>query len=871
MIGKDLGPYRVLDKLGEGGMGEVYRARDSNLHRDVAIKVLPELFATDPERLARFTREARTLAALNHPNIATIFGIEGHGIVRALVMELVDGDDLSALMTRGPMPLAEALPIARQMADALEAAHEQGIVHRDLKPANIKVRPNGTVKVLDFGLAKAADPVGSSSPDTMQSPTLSARSTQLGMVLGTAAYMSPEQARGRPVDRRTDIWAFGVILHELLTGTRMFDAESVPETLALIFAREPDLAALPADTPPGVRATIARCLVKDPRQRLRDIGDARLQIEDALSGRVETPATVAPVRAPAGRLGAAVWLALPLVAIGAAAAGWFARPAAPSPVTRLSIALPPGEQMTTVPAISADGRSVAYAAGRTPGSAQLYVRALDDFSPRSVAGSAGAQYPFFSPDGRSLAFFAGGKLRRSSVAGGAAINIASAPAAWGGTWDADGRIVFVSGLGSGLWRVSVDGAGLEQLTRPDGAAAGYAHVFPQRLPGTRELLFSHWGQTFYGALLSADTGTWRAVTTNSRTLAAVAIYSPDGHLLGNDGNGGVTIGRWDPATTTLVSTETPVIDGVHWGLSTERSWLNVSDTGTAVYVPGRPYDRHMVWVDRQGEASVLAGSPELIHQATLSRDGRRVVYGAMRAQWIMDLVTGARTRLVSEFRSWHGGWLPGDTRIVFSSNKDGDWDLYTLGTSGGEVTPLLKRPFAQHVQAVAPDGSIVFLERLPATGSDLWTLAPNGQVTPLVVTPFNETAASVSADGRYVAYVSDESGRNEVFVIPSSGKGDRVTVSIDGGTGPVWSRDGRELFYRAGDDLLGIQVRTTAGLVLGERKRIVDLSAYDPGYFHEFDVSADGQRFLLIRTEPASRPVRLDIILNWFEELKTKG
>ena len=343
-----------------------------------------------------------------------------------------------------------------------------------------------------------------------------------------------------------------------------------------------------------------------------------------------------------------------------------------------------------------------------------------------------------------------------------------------------------------------------------------------------------------------------------------------GHLLTNDGAGAVLASRWDPTATSPVRPETPVIDGVYWTLGGNRSWINVSENGTAVYVPGDPSNRHVVWVDRQGRSTQLPGSGEIVNQATLSRDGHRVIYGSTPAHWVLDLRTGARTRLISDVRSWHGGWLPGDARIAVSSNKDGDWDLYTIASNGGEMTPLLKRPFAQHVQAVASDGSIIFLERQPVTGSDLWTLAPDGRTTPLVVTPFNEDSASISADGRFVAYVSDESGRREVYAIPASGRGDRVAVSIDGGSGPVWSRDGRELFYRDGDDLISVRVQTTSGLVLGERTKLLDLSEYDSGYLHEFDVSADGQRFLVIRTDRESRPTRLDVILNWFDELERK-
>jgi eukaryotic-like serine/threonine-protein kinase len=873
--GTRLGVYEISAPLGAGGMGEVYRARDSRLNRDVALKVLPAALATDPDRLARFTREAQTLAALNHPNIAAIYGVEEAAGVRALIMELVPGEDLAVQVARGPIPLAEALPIARQIADALEAAHEQGIVHRDLKPANVKVRDDGTVKVLDFGLAKALDPTPggrdfSPAGSVENSPTITTPAmTAAGMILGTAAYMAPEQARGKAVDKRADIWAFGVVLYEMLTGARLFDGESVAETLGLIFAREPDLAKLPAATPSGVRDLIARCLVKDPRKRLRDIGDARLQIDDAIAGRGEPPRAPAPATTAERRFPWAAWLGAVTIAAVAAAGGWLAKPTTPAPNVRLSIAMPPGEQVMTFPAITSDGQVIAYASGRTASTSQLYLRTLGDFVARPVANSVGAQYPFFSPDGRGIAFFAGGKLRRASVAGGAAIDLAPSATPWGGTWDTQGRIVYTTGLGSGLWRVPADGGTPEQLTKPDGADAGYAHVFPERLPGTDDFLFAFWGRTFQAAQLSAQSRKWRPITPPSKTIV-VSTYATSGHLLINDGAGAVLASRWDPTATSAVRPETPVIDGVYWTLSGDRSWINVSENGTAVYVPGDPSNRHVVWVDRQGRSTQLPGSGEIVTQATLSRDGHRVVYGSTPAHWVLDLRTGARTRLISDVRSWHGGWLPGDARIAISSNKDGDWDLYTIAATGGEMTPLLKRPFAQHVQAVASDGSIIYLERQPATGSDLWTLAPDGRTKPLLVTPFNEDSASISADGRFVAYVSDESGRREVYAIPASGQGDRVAVSINGGSGPVWSRDGRELFYRAGDDLISVPVRTTGGLVLGERMKLLDLSEYDSGYLHEFDVSADGQRFLVIRTERESRPIRLDVILNWFDELRKK-
>jgi serine/threonine-protein kinase len=707
----------------------------------------------------------------------------------------------------------------------------------------------------------------------MLSPTITspAMMTGVGMILGTAAYMSPEQARGKAADKRADIWSFGVVLYEMLTGRRPFEGEEITDVLASVLTREPDASALPGTTPASVRQLLRRCLDKDPKRRLRDIGEARLQLDNAIAGHADPSSIATPAAMPAAP-SRVLWLALPVVALAAAAGAWIFKPEAAAPTTHLSIALPPGDQVTTVPAISRDGRVVAYAAGQTTATSKLYVRSLDEAAPREVPGGAGAAYPFFSPDGRSIGFLAARKLQRAEVAGGGATVIAPAPSGWGGPWGDDDRIVYNPNFSTGLWRVAADGGTPEQLTKPDGADAGYAHVFPQRLPGTNDLLFMFWGKTFYPALLPAATGTWRPLTGNLGTFSnGAGTYSANGYLLVKDRSGGVRGVAWDPGVTTLVNPETLVREDVNFVLGNERPWLNVSDNGTVVSVPGNPTRRRAVWLDRQGRIVDLPGDPMALTYMAVSYDGRRVSYGGGGAMWIADVATGARTRILTDVNVITGAWLPGDERMVISSNLSGDWELYTIGT-GGSGTPalLLKRPFVQHPMDVAPDGTIVFMERHPDTGGDILTVTPDGKASPLVVTPFNESAARVSADGRYVAYASDESGRNEIYAMPMSGKGPRVTLSIDGGTGPVWSRDGQELFYRAGDDLMSVQVTMTPSLVAGERRRLLDLSAFDPGYFHEFDVSADGQRFLLIRTEPASRPLRLDITLNWFDELTRK-
>jgi Tol biopolymer transport system component len=873
MIGTRLGPYEITSKLGEGGMGEVWRATDSRLKREVAIKVLPAAFTEDKERLARFEREAQILAQLHHPNIASIFGLEEAGGVRALVMERVEGEDLSTLIARGPLPLAEATSIARQIAEALEAAHEQGIVHRDLKPANVKVTADGTVKVLDFGLARAGDPAAAGastadlahSPTLMNSPTLTAmHATRLGVILGTAAYMAPEQAKGRPVDKRADIWAFGVVVYEMLTGRHLFSGDDASDVLAAVLRQDVELGKLPAEVPARIRRLLARCLERDPKRRLRDIGEARLVL---VQDEPEPPAASA-AGSRTSRLFWPLVLALPVAAGLAAAIAWRVKPAPPAPTMRLSIALPAGEQVTTAPAISADGQAIAYVAGRSAATSRLYVRRLDDYAATAIDSSGGAVWPFFSPDSRSVAFFAGGKLWRAPVAGGTATALDAAPRGFGGTWASDGSIIYAPGLTDGLWRIAAEGGKPDQLTKPDDEANGYAHVFPQAL-GSGDILFTLWGKQFLTALYSPAKKAWSEVLANNG--GRVAVETGSGHLLIGDSSADLLAVPWHAGARQPGRPETVVLRNVYWLPGTDRSWLSVADNGTAAYVPGDPGRRQLVWVDRAGKVEALSGDPDQTTVASVSRDGRRVAYNGRDSLWVRDLVSGTRTRIASEVRTWCGGWLPGDERVVLSSNKSGDWDLYTLRASGGEMEPLLKRPRTQHPMAVAPDGTVLFLENGGPTGQDLFTLSPDGKVSPLVTSPFRDWAPSVSPDGRYVAYMSNESGHDDVYAIPISGKGERVMISLEGGTGPVWSRDGHELFYRAGDDLMTIEVRSTnPTLVLGERRRLLDVSAFESQYFHEFDVSADGQRFLFIRAEPESRPTRINVILNWFPELAAK-
>ena len=849
--GDTLGPYQIQAPVGKGGMGEVYRAHDSRLNRDVAIKV------SNVEFTERFTREARTIAALNHTNICHLYDVAPN----YLVMEYVEGETL-----HGPMSVRDAIPILRQIIDGIEAAHEKGIVHRDLKPANIKITPAGVVKILDFGLAKAMLPGSSSGRSSDDSPTLTVDATQAGMILGTAAYMSPEQAKGKPTDQRSDIWAFGVIVHELLTGKRLFQGDTAVEILGQVLNREPDISKAPVRMQPLLRW----CLEKERKDRLAAIGDARRMLaEDAGESSLITSAAPLFLKRPPLWKRPTSWAiaALTVVAVVASGAVWKSPTAVEPMSARLSIALPPGQEMTTYPAITPDGKTVAYAARSGSDEPQLYLRDINAFEARAVAESSGAKQPFFSPDGRWAAFFAQGQLFKVEVAGGTPIKVADATIGYGGLWNEDDTIVYTTTLGSGLMRVPATGGAPESLTKPDAAGKGYAHTYPEPLPGGRSFLFQVWGQNTGTAIFSLDSRQWQIVLPGARFETPVfdVREGSAGRILIGDPAGGIKAAPFDAANPVRTSADTSVLDNVYFDVENEtRSWLAVSRTGTAVYAPANPTKMSLAWVGRDGAVERTSSQQGLYREVTLSPDGTKAVVRHGLDLWIHDLQRATRSRLAAAGTSSSNifaVWSRDGARIMFGSNRSGAWDVYTQPADGSQPPKLLfERSSDQFPMSAGADGRLLFMEVQPQTGRDLMVLLPDGQVTPLRVTSANETEGRFSADGTRVAYASDESGRYEVYVQSYPGGANRTLVSSGGGFQPRWSRDGRELFYVTGDAIMGVDVRADGSV--GSPRRIIDRSNYFIK-FESYDVSPDGKRFLMIHRDEGSVPRLLNVILNW--------
>jgi serine/threonine-protein kinase len=909
-VGSRIGPYEVVSLLGVGGMGEVYRARDARLGRDVALKVLPDLFANDPERLARFHREAQVLAALNHPNIAAIHGLEegaaeaGHH-VRALVLELVEGETLADRLTRGPIPVHDALPIAQQIAEALEAAHEQGVIHRDLKPSNIKITPDGAIKVLDFGLAKLSDPAASgfSRPDATASPTITspAAVTGVGTLLGTAAYMAPEQAKGRPADKRSDVWAFGCVLYEMLTGRRAFEGEDVSDTLAAVLRGEPDWAALPANVPPWITTLLRACVQRDRRKRPADVAAVAFVLDHgselvAHAGPAAAPSS--PRRSRTRLIAISSVAALAAVGLTLVAVRLTTPPPTPLPATRFEIGPPPGTVMpgaNSIPrfAVSPDGRSIAFGAGpRGTGPFHLWIRRLDNvdaqvFSRTSNARDVGIQGIFWFADGRTIGFFDTLALKKIDLQSGNVQTLAEVPLnQFGGSANADGTIIYSSIGTNGILRISSTGGMPAQVTTLDSARHDLAHLWPRFLPDGRRFLYlsqpserEQWA-IYVGSLDSSE----RKLLVRSDSGAE---FAPPDQVLYVRGD---TLFTQTIDMDTLQMVGEPVLVAQPVFVTPQgRPGVSVSNTGVLVHATGDALFGGvgavgvLTWVDRNGKEEPL-GAPERSYSyPRLSPDGTRVAVDARDGEndvWVWDVGRKTLTRLTlgpSLDRS--PVWTPDGRRIVFSSGSGlSRQSLYLVAADGtGAPERLTESIAAQAPTSITPDGTRVIFHEITPSGWEINALALDGnhRVQTLLKSTAPQRNGVISPDGRWIAYESLESGRSEIYVRPYPAvETGRWQVSTNGGARPVWARNGRELFYVSPDSaLMAVRVEASESWVPGtpgELFKNPDLNI--PEIFGlTYDISPDGRRFLvlkLVRKDETSDSARLLVVQNWFAELK---
>jgi len=874
-----VGHYEITAKLGEGGMGEVYLATDSKLQRQVAIKVLPESLAANAERLARFEREARLLAQLNHRNIAAIYGVEETKGVRALVMELVEGPTLADRLREGAVPLQEALTIARQMADALEAAHEKGIMHRDLKPANVKLRPDGVVKVLDFGLAKTAEPAAGSDPNCSSDITVGA-ATAAGAILGTASYMAPEQARGKSVDKRADIWAFGVVLYEMLTGRQPFEGETISDTLVAVLTREPDLDEVPA----SARRLVRRCLEKDRTQRLRDIGDAMALVE------ADSTAAVSPAKAKRYWLWPAV-AALLAVAVTVTTWLWLLPPAVVNSITRFYVDAPTGTAFNytyTGTAISPDGRALVFRVASGTGASSLWLRPLDSLTARPLAGTEGGDFPFWSPDNQSIGFFAAGKLKRVDVGGGTPLTLCDATATdtamTGASWSRVGIIIF--GGADGLRRVAASGGVPVLLARVRGSRQETGHGFPQFLPDGRRFLYfirsrDLKNQGVYASSLERPQDAVQIHATDRK-----AIYVPDagrgsGYLLYTQEQT-LLARRFDPDTRRLVGDPSPVTAEVALFPPGFHASFWASESGVLAYRTGASDAPRLTWMSMDGKRQSETGTEDFYTHVRLSPDHTRAaVELADRAGnldiWIWDFARRVKTRQTFDVKAdRYPVWSPDGRQIAFSSARSGVLQVYRKNVDGGgQEEQLTTGLYNKSVSDWSRDGRhLLFVETSQTTSEDIWALPLEGSRQPFAFlkTVFIETNPVFSPDEKWVAFETTESGRPEVYVQQfleaqnprGASGGARWQVSNQGGSRPRWRGDGKELFYVGLNNsaIMAAAIRTVgAGIEIDAPRSLFEIPVM-PEVRSPYDVVADGRRVLLLeRTVSQSTP--LVVVMNW--------
>ena len=890
--GTRLGDFEILSLLGAGGMGEVYRARDARLGRDVAIKILPDEFTGDPERLARFEREARLLAALNHPHIGAIYGIEETQVSKALVLELIEGETLAERLRHGPMSFGEAFEIARQIADGLEYAHERGIVHRDLKPGNVKITRDGVAKVLDFGLGKAMSREAATA-DEEELSTVSVGPTRAGAILGTTAYMSPEQANGKPVDKRADIWSFGCVLYEMLTGSRPFRGRTATEIIAAILEREPEWGKLPTTTPESTRRLLSRCLEKDPKRRLRDIGDARLELDEALSA------------SPAERKTAVMTRRTAIAALVGAAAGTLATTifsirrwhgAVPRSLTRFSFAIPEPDYLSAGwsnrLSIAPDGRRIAFMVHPSFVPLQLYLRSLSDLESKLIKDVT-VGLTFFSPDSLWLGYFSPTPpaIRRMPLRGGAPVTIwarAAATGNAGATWADDETIYFVSEIPGGMMSVPAAGGQPKEVLKIDTGQGERILKYPCAVPGAKAVLYTV-ANTESESFDDAHIGVYSPHTGQRKVLVEGGTYprySRSGHLV-YARSGKLLAVRFDPDRLQVTGQPVPVLEGVLMSRNTGAANFDVSARGDLVYAPGTCEGgaRTLHWVDRSGHAEKLPLPARSYLHPRISPDARKLaieIEGSNHDCYIYDFTSGVLSNITTDGLSHWPLWSPDGKTIGYRSGPMGHMRLWQVPADRSHApTQLQADGFTQNAESYSPDGrALAYTAADPGSPSKIVVVPLQGENKPrsLDDNKYAEGSPKFSPDGHWLAYCSNESSKPQVYVQAFPGPGPKAQVSNDGGTDPVWRRDGRELFYRNGDSMMAVPVSTTSGFSTGRPQQLwkgryshgMSSSCGPPGLSSSnYDVTVDGKQFLMIKDDDQDSATsrQIIVVLDWTDEL----
>jgi Tol biopolymer transport system component/predicted Ser/Thr protein kinase len=878
LAGKRLGPYEILSAIGAGGMGEVYRARDTRLERIVAVKILPDHLSDRAELRERFEREARTIASLNHPHICTLHDIGQQDGTDFLVMEYLEGETLAERLKKGPLPLDQVLQYAIEIADALDKAHRKGITHRDLKPANIMITKSCT-KLLDFGLAKLRGPQAAVA-NLSALPTEGSGLTAQGTILGTLQYMAPEQLEGKEADARTDIFAFGVVVYEMATGKKAFEGKSQASLIAKILETDPpSMSSLQPMTPPALDRVVKTCLAKDPDDRWQSASDLRRELKwIAASRETEISAAAALNRARPQRARGLIAALACLIAI-AGVGIWILKPAPSLPITRSVFSLPAGEQLAGLGqpavALSPSGNQIVYVAIQN-NLQQLYLRSMNSFEARPVPGTEGATGPFFSPDGQWIGFAAGDKIKKVPITGGPAVTLATIPTAlqqFSATWGADNTIVFQGSAFGDLMRLSAAGGSPQVLTTPDRIKGEFAVRWPAFLPQEKGVLY-----TAIVGPAEAPLKVFDLRTSRQRALgqnAANPHYSPTGHLVYAQG-GTLFAAPFDVTGLEVTGAGLPVIEGVMQSAAGGAQY-SLSENGSLAYVPGSNLGVRttLVWVDRQGKEQALpAPASSSYANPRISPDGRHAAVSNQSQVWVYDFSRDTLSRLTFvETQVGNNAWTPDGKRVVFQSGTP--LNLFSQPADGsGKAERLATSQYRQAPGSWSPDGKLLaFIETSPTTGQDIWILRlSDRKAEPFLRTPANEGAPQFSPDGHWLAYASDESGRWEIYVQPYPGPGGKWQISAEGGREPVWNRNGRELFYRNGEKMMVVDIASQPNFMPG-KPRILFQGRYRPtnASLPGYDVYPDGERFLMVKEgEQAASATQINIVQNWFEELKQK-